>query len=347
MRNALLEKLDRAVNSRLERIFGVLPSGDRKVWMHSQCLNEDSRRLRKMGLTEASFPVHGRAFLHWYGTLHGGPRNNSAEFCWDLLGDRLSIGLTTAYCEHHLTGHVCIPPFGFWLSIESDWAHAIHSWISDRNKEPGRQYGPSHFEIIGFRIHDDTVWFDLWHDADCWSSKDAKWKRIHVNVPDFLFGRHKHAERTLEEHDVLIPMPEGGYPAHVKVSQATWKRPRWPKPIIRTTYNIEMKIPIPHQGKGENSWDCGEDAAYGFSCCADSLEHAISKLTMSVLNDRKKYDGNMMAKYPAPKECHQVCEACKAGKHDDCDRKDGQCRCVLKKPKSNGSAYMGVVTTSG
>lgn len=49
------------------------------------------------------------------------------------------------------------------------------------------------------------------------------------------------------------------------------------------------QIPVP--GKGENSWDCGEDATYAFSCMADSVEDGIASLVRSILVRRRKYGG--------------------------------------------------------
>lgn len=290
-----LEKIDSIINRGLQRIFGARENGDHKVWFHSQCLNEDSNRLRKMGLREQDFPVHGRCWLHW-------GKGNNMEFCWDLLSDRFGIGLSTSYCEHHLTGHVQVPPLSLFLSVEADWAHAIHSWISDRNKEQGRQFGPGRWEVFGFRIHDDSIWFDLWHDGDEWRSSDPKWKRFSLNVPDFILGSRKYTSEVVSEHDVLIPMPEGAYPAHVKLTRDSWKRARWPRPLVLRRYDVELKIPIPFQGKGENSYDCGEDAIYSQHGCGEKLEDAIAGVVESVLRNRRRYDGNVLAKYPPPEE---------------------------------------------
>ena len=88
------------------------------------------------------------------------------------------------------------------------------------------------------------------------------------------------------------------YRAALKLEECEWKRPRWPWPVRRRTASIDVPKGIPHQGKGENSYDCGEDATFGLGCEAWTVDEAISKMVASVLKSRAKYDGNALAKYP-------------------------------------------------
>jgi hypothetical protein len=56
--------------------------------------------------------------------------------------------------------------------------------------------------------------------------------------------------------------------------------------------DLDMKRdPVPFPGKGENSWDCGEDASYGFGCAAETLEEGIGKFVASKLRDRGRNGG--------------------------------------------------------
>ena len=83
-------------------------------------------------------------------------------------------------------------------------------------------------------------------------------------------------------------MPEGAYKATVEMFWGIWKRPRWvAKKILRA--NVEIPSGIPKNGKGENSWDCGEDATFGITMPAKNVENAIGKTVESCLRDRKKY----------------------------------------------------------
>src|SRR5690606_38230523 len=70
----------------------------------------------------------------------------------------------------------------------------------------------------------------------------------------------------------------------------TWSRPRWfPKMVKRI--EIEMGEPIPHQGKGENSWDCGVDGTYSYTAPAESIADGVGGLVGSVLSTRIRYGG--------------------------------------------------------
>lgn len=57
---------------------------------------------------------------------------------------------------------------------------------------------------------------------------------------------------------------------------------------------------VPYEGKGENSWDCGEDGIFGIGTDKPSYPALIARVVEHVLSQRKKRDGNMDAKYPDP-----------------------------------------------
>jgi hypothetical protein len=57
----------------------------------------------------------------------------------------------------------------------------------------------------------------------------------------------------------------------------------------RANLDIERGVPTP--GKGENSWDCGQDATYGLTCPASTVEEALASLRASVMRDRERYGG--------------------------------------------------------
>lgn len=86
-------------------------------------------------------------------------------------------------------------------------------------------------------------------------------------------------------------MPEHPYPATVRLFESTWKRPRWPFARRMVRAEIEVEGGIPHPGKGENSWDCDDDATYSLTCQARTAEDAVAKLVGSVLRDRRNYGG--------------------------------------------------------
>jgi hypothetical protein len=137
---------------------------------------------------------------------------------------------------------------------------------------------------ISVRAHDGNLWLRFWGDPDD-SSRDHQ---LVLHVDDWVLGRHRWHDEELSKTDVLIPMPEGCYPATVTMQRRTSKRPRW---FSRTFLSADVNIPggIPCQGKGENSWDCGDDGLFGMYCQANSVEEAIGKVVASSLKDRRRY----------------------------------------------------------
>lgn len=136
---------------------------------------------------------------------------------------------------------------------------------------------------LSVRAHDGSVWLRLWTEP--WDGKVHvfHWKR-------FIIGKSTYSETVLEERDILVPMPEKAYQAHAKLTEVTWSYPRWFKTTIKRV-SIDIPEGIPHEGKGENSWDCGRDATYGMTCQAKSIALGVGQLVGSVLHDRVRYGG--------------------------------------------------------
>lgn len=144
-----------------------------------------------------------------------------------------------------------------------------------------------------------ALWWEFWHPRHEWTSGTPRWRHGNFNLTDFVLGQRAYS--TVEDEPVLvvIPMPEASYPAAVTMETATWKRPRWPWPLIIRCADVELLdttdgkpgyIPVP--GKGENSWDCGPDGIFGSSFPAKSVEEAIGKMVGSALQDRKRNGGS-------------------------------------------------------
>jgi hypothetical protein len=52
-----------------------------------------------------------------------------------------------------------------------------------------------------------------------------------------------------------------------------------------------MITPIPHPGKGENSYDCEDDATYSLTTEARNEAEAIGAMVATVMRSRQKYGG--------------------------------------------------------
>jgi hypothetical protein len=142
--------------------------------------------------------------------------------------------------------------------------------------------------------------WNLWTPHMSWSSK-TPWYRNGSWYPlDTILGKVRHRViRTVEENEsVDVPMTEGVYPTKIRILEEGWKRKYWFYETKLKRCHADMWVPIPHMGKGENSWDCGEDGTYGLCCMAKDIPEAVAKIVESSLRDRKKYDGRH--RWPAP-----------------------------------------------
>jgi hypothetical protein len=146
-------------------------------------------------------------------------------------------------------------------------------------------------------IADVEVWrnsMGTWHSRQpfTWPWLTSGW-RWSVDLRDAIFGRSVVEKRDAETSQVEVLMPEGRYPATVTVERWRWKRPRWP--WARWYWRASIDIPggIGVAGKGENSWDCGDDATFGctFAVRDDkpSAGAVAHDMAGSVMRGREKY----------------------------------------------------------
>lgn len=264
--------IDRLVNALLA-VFNI-GARERRVWFHSQNLNEDRDGNVK------GWPFEGRA---WLSTLH-----RELRFEWSLWAHFCGVSMKVDAETGGLQLHAAFPPFSFWLTLPI---------------RLGMRRGRDVF--FDLSVHDAALWWQFGGNSMEWSSRTPKWKNGCFHFDDFFLGPQKFTGRVLSTHEVLVPMPEGPYRATVKLEECVWKRPRW-FAIVRRTATVDVPQGIPHQGKGENSWDCGEDALHGLSCSAETVDEAIAKTVASALKSRRKYDGNVMAVYPPPSARQQT-----------------------------------------
>jgi len=144
---------------------------------------------------------------------------------------------------------------------------------------------------IGFDIYGGGLWLHLWNNRNESSSRDPWWWSIHIYPADLLLGDRKYSARDLYSECVNVQLPEGPYPSTVRIFESTWKRPRWPWPRRMIRAEITPDTPIPNPGKGENSWDLGDDATYSMTCPAHTPAEAADMLARSILRDRERYGG--------------------------------------------------------
>lgn len=105
-----------------------------------------------------------------------------------------------------------------------------------------------------------------------------------------IFGKRAYERVDGEPVAVKIVMPEGVYDATVTSTVETWKRPRaWWK-LRHDGVEIALEHPPMYAGKGENSWDCDDDATYSMTTRKDmSPLEAAAYYREHVLEMRERY----------------------------------------------------------
>lgn len=289
--------IDRIINPVLAFLFGKQPDGDRKVWMHSINRNEDKKGRPRFP------PYHGSFFFHFGYKLEA-----SFEYhCWRFSP---GIGFSFDPSEHGWMFHLCLPPFSFYWSTNfftklakrffdgprmADW-NEKHGGYKGSNRYTAFRFFDVYYSFEGGSFRWEFLKFD-WG----WSNKMPKWMDGHIDVARIVFGKHVYEAKDLETRDIVIPMPEGNYPAKATLKIETRGRTRWFKKVDHViSVDVVTRGGIPHEGKGENSWDCGKDGLCGYGYSGESFREAADYGTQLVLEKRKKYDGNRMAKYPDP-----------------------------------------------
>ncbi len=212
-------------------------------------------RYHHQNLTDGVMPLwrHGRA---WWGPL---------AWEWSVfhrtgvsLG--LSLGLTS-------------------LSVRLVWFSLfVHSNNDDHDMRE-----------FSLRIMDGNVWIDHpWVRQNEWRSADPWWKKsIVLHVKDWLLGKARCDVTTGSPFTVYVPMPEGSYRATATPETYVWRRRFYVPQLRRDSVKLDIEGGIPHAGKGENSWDCGDDGLWGIS--GETTEKAIANAVASVLTSRRRY----------------------------------------------------------
>jgi hypothetical protein len=250
------------------------------AWFHSQNLSEDLPPGRRRG----GKLRHGRCWLHWH--LDAKKLRQlvfNAE--WLLLSGRFCcrLDLGGGDSDDDIQLSLGCGLFTVYLSVEGLYCLGINV--------PGAD--------IGVDVHNGCVWLNLWSRRNEWRSRDPWWRKtLCLHVVDWLLGEPRYQEELIIEQPCLIPMPEGSYQGTAKLYKSTWTRARWSSTILqRCTIDITNGgIPVP--GKGENSWDCGDDAIHGLTCTATSIEDGVNKLVADAKETRERYGGSRWTPSP-------------------------------------------------
>lgn len=274
------------LNRFLKFLFGADPANpelaDGRVYAY--VINDNDSFLNGARIQQSSFPWSGRLFLKdqarkWL--------LNEVMFSWALLSWSLSISYLQDDSDSEHVFHIAVPPFSFWLSFK----------VPYRSK-----FAPKKHREWSIRVFDYAIWWHVGTDPHSWSSKTPKYLEGNWHPLDTFLGRFNLKKTELEKKKVVIPMPEGDYPGTATVTYNVHGRPRWFKRHYYSTWiDMDKGWGIPRPGKGENSWDCDDDAILGTGVNSRNIQEAIGHMVEVGLRDRAKYGGPARWKtYPPP-----------------------------------------------
>lgn len=182
---------------------------------------------------------------------------------------------------------------GFYFSISHPWIRR-QDIQDDKNKYYSKclqLYYYDEKEAIGYC--DPCIHWNLWTYED--NGEDYGWREGTIFLQNIIFGDlQSEFVKDSEPSPISISMPEGVYPAFYQYESVVHNRKRWLKsisfPRTEITFDsskFEGNVGIPYPGKGENSWDCGDDATFSFGCPNHSYTIAIHNLTEYVMKKRR------------------------------------------------------------
>ena len=155
--------------------------------------------------------------------------------------------------------------------------------------------------LFDVRLIEDRLHWKFGGKDGTWNSSIPRWREGGLSLRNALLGKPAYAKGKSDVHRVKIPMPEGCYDATIEVSDDVWTRSRW-LPRRARMMRINVPLGIPHQGKGENDYDLGEDALFGWGGPCPTIEEAIGRTVTDALHFRQRYDPKgIRAVYPSPK----------------------------------------------
>lgn len=146
-------------------------------------------------------------------------------------------------------------------------------------------------DIVNVSWVEGSLYWSFFHPTYEWTSGTPWWRHHCFHVSDWVLGRSKYSTVTLERREVAVPLPEGSYPATARLELSSWKRRFSTLRQFSVVVDLPDDRPVPVPGKGENSWDCGDDAIYSWSGRARTIEEGVGRLVTQVLSTRVRYGG--------------------------------------------------------
>lgn len=214
---------------------------------------------------------------HWPMIIHGRASVSSDYRRSDRLRVEWTVLFTTSCAlkvmfvrdEQEIVFRIALP-FLFSLFIGLPMPYLLWSRLPWKHRRSEHAYAGGD-RAIGIEVHYGAVWLSFWNDIMEGRSDDPRWYRPRIgldDIADLVFGRNSLVVTILEAREVVVHMPERPYVGFGKLEQWERPRPRLPRWLTPRGRTVELNFqanPIPLPGKGENSWDCDEDAVYAIT----------------------------------------------------------------------------------
>ncbi len=212
----------------------------------------------------------GRSWREFYFVL-ALPRLNWKEFRCDVnfgLGFRLGL----LFCSN-----------GF-SNTDSVFLALPFLCVTFSTNQGGKGAGMRSLET-GFSVSHDWGYVSIGHDDSGWSK--SGW---HFSFSPFrvLFGRTKYSEFDIERVERIAWIDGEQHALKIRRFTSVWAWPRWPFKRRFNRADIEPVVPVAIPGKGENGYDCGEDAIHSLTVKCKNADQAVAKFVENVLNARFK-----------------------------------------------------------
>ena len=169
--------------------------------------------------------------------------------------------------------------FSFWVTFEG---FIPDSWYPKEWNSCAKKYLNSAHREIALCFHHWTVWLYLWTDPNSWTKGDRSYN---FDIRNFFIGDREYKSEQITQENFILPFYEGNYSIWVRKNKINLKRKRrwlWFLDKSGIRYEVEagyyekdeygkingnrdentkfISTPIPHEGKGESAWDCGESS---------------------------------------------------------------------------------------
>lgn len=272
-----------------------------REWIGQRCYWQNLNDEKK-----GSALMHGRFWLHRKLRKEDAKRGRRPELQveWSMLSNfwALQLEVGSGDCNNGISLWIAFGLISLHLTLENVLPKSFIEW--GYRKALGTEWMGYEYMAwprkIGVQFFEKTFMFDVWDWDAGWDHRQPKWMSFSFCPADFILGKQEYKSEPLPgfrlgkdpwPKPAGVLMPEGVYPVTVVLTEATWKRPRWPFPLKVRRAEIECLRPIPKPGKGENSWDCDDTATYSMTCPASTVEEAVQSLRESVLRDRERHGG--------------------------------------------------------